>query len=91
MITAAKHTSNDTNGDGKYTPLLRKQKKKTKCAASEFVYLDNIDPRMRFNNSKDPIYYVFECLEKSSVSKLAIDFVTDTFFEITNFVSRVVR
>ena len=45
---------------------------------------------MRFNNARDPIYYVFDCIENRPVSTLAKEFVKDTFFEITNFVSKVV-
>ena len=56
----------------------------------DFKYLENKDRRMRFNNSQDPIYFVFDCIENRPVSTLAKEFVKDTFFEITNFVSRVV-
>ncbi len=56
----------------------------------DYCYLDKRDKRMRFNNSKDPIYYVFDCIENRPVSTLAKEFVKDTLFEITNFVSKVV-
>lgn len=56
----------------------------------EFKYLENKDRRMRFNNSQDPIYYVFDCIENRPVSTLAKEFVKDTIFEAMNFVSKVV-
>ena len=42
-------------------------------------------------NSKDPIYYVFDVIENRPIKTLAKEFVKDSFFEITNFVSKVVR
>ena len=45
---------------------------------------------MRFNNAKDPIYYIFDCVENRPVKTLAKEFVKDTFFDIANFVSKVV-
>ena len=59
-------------------------------APAEFNYLENKDRRMRFNNSKDPIYYVFDCIENRPVSTLAKEFVKDSFFGVVNFVSKVV-
>ena len=55
-----------------------------------FKYLENRDRRMRFNNSQDPIYYVFDCIENRPVSTLAKEFVKDSVFEVINFVSKVV-
>ena len=83
-------TSNNRQGNGKHAPILR-AKKAVKKEVQEFVYLDKVDTRMRFNGSKDPIYFAFEYLEKRSVSQLAGDFVKDSFYEIANFVSRVVK
>lgn len=59
-------------------------------AQKEFKYLENRDRRMRFNNSQDPIYVVFDCIENRPVSVLAKEFVKDSFFEVVNFVSKVV-
>lgn len=58
---------------------------------SSLDYLTKNDRRMRFNNAKDPIYFAFDYLENKSVSVLAKEFVKDTFFEIADFVSKVVR
>ncbi len=55
----------------------------------EFNYLEHKDKQMRFNNSRDPIYYVFECIENRPLKTLAKEFVKDTLFETINFVSRV--
>ena len=46
---------------------------------------------MRFNNARDPIYYVFDVLENRPIKTLAKEFVKDSFFEIANFVTKVVR
>lgn len=91
MIQPAIQTANDRGGNGKYKPLRRAKKQAAVKEVKEFTYLDKMDTRMRFNNSKDPIYSAFEYLENRSVAQLAGDFVQDTFFEIANFVSKVVR
>jgi len=83
-------TSNNRQGNGQHKPLAR-VKKAAEEEVQEFVYLDKIDSRMRFNNSKDPIYFAFEYLEKRTVAQLASDFVKDSLYEISNFVSRVVK
>ncbi len=57
----------------------------------EFQYLNKKDRRMRFNNAKDPIYYIFDHIDNRPVSALAKDFVKDSLFEITRFVSKVVK
>lgn len=57
----------------------------------DYNYLAQKDRRMRFNNSRDPIYYVFDVLENRPIKTLAKEFVKDTFFEAVNFVSKVVR
>jgi len=54
------------------------------------VYLTKNDRRMRFNNSKDPIYFLFDYVENKPVSVLAKEFVKDTYEDICNFVSKVV-
>lgn len=93
MIPTATGSKNDTNGNGQFGSLTRKTRRRKNFRGSsyeDFTYLDKKDKRMRFNNSKDPIYYVFDCLENRPVTTLAKEFVKDTFFEITNFVSKVV-
>lgn len=93
MLPTASESKNDTNGNGQFGTLIRKRTKRKSVKGfsyEDFTYLDKTDRRMRFNNSKDPIYYVFDCLENRPVSTLAKEFVKDTLFEITNFVSKVV-
>ncbi len=62
-----------------------------KKQVKEFSYFDNHDRRMRFNNSKDPIYYIFDCIENRPIKILAKEFVKDSVYDIMNFVSRVVN
>lgn len=69
------------------TMTRRASKRKS---AAEFEYLKAKDRRMRFNNSQDPIYYIFDCIENRPVSVLAKEFVKDSFFEVANFVSKVI-
>lgn len=84
--------ANPNNQFGTLTARKQNKRKKTaKFSIEDYCYLDKRDKRMRFNNAKDPIYYVFDCIENRPVSTLAKEFVKDTFFEITNFVSKVVR
>ncbi len=76
-----------TSGQAFGTMTRRSAKRKS---IEDFKYLENKDRRMRFNNSQDPIYYVFDCIENRPVSVLAKEFVKDTFFETVNFVSKIV-
>ena len=51
------------------------------------------DRRMRFRNSKDPIYIAFDYIDNQPLEKLAKDFfkdtVKDTMESIINFISKV--
>ena len=58
---------------------------------NEFQYLNKNDRRMRFNNAADPIYLAFDYIENIPVADLAKEFVKDSLFEITRFVSKVVK
>ena len=92
MITQATASNNERQGNGRFGVLRRNKKKSKKASKSqEFTYLDKHDLRMRFNGSKDPIYAAFDYLDKQSLTSLAGDFVKDTLFAITNFVSKTVR
>ena len=91
MLFVTTPTTNDKNGSGKYSTPRRRRVKKAKNP-NEFSYLrKNHDLTMQFNTSKDPIYTAFDYIENRSVGQLMGDFVKDSFFEITNFVSKVVR
>ena len=95
MLPTTTSSNNNTNGNGQFGSLLRK-KRTQKIVQEEFNiedynYLEQKDRRMRFNNSKDPIYYVFDVIENRPIKTLAKEFVKDSLFEAINFVSRVVR
>lgn len=92
MLSAATPTFNEKQGSGRYRPLRkRKNKKSQEEIDNEFNYLSATDSRMRFNNSRDPIYFAFEYLDNRSLPQLMNDFIQDSFFEITNFVSKVIK
>lgn len=82
------------NKKGQFGTLV-KPKVDIKTVTSEnledYTFIGQKDRRMRFNNSKDPIFYVFDCIENRPVQTLAKEFVKDSFFEIANFVTKVVR
>lgn len=94
MIPSTTASGNNTSGNGQFGSLLRKRNQNSALAdfdIEDFEYINKKDKRMRFNNSKDPIYYVFDVIENRPIKTLAKEFVKDSFFEITNFVSKVVR
>jgi hypothetical protein len=74
----------------KFGTLVAKRNKKNNAEfdISTHKYIGKQDRRMRFNSAKDPIYYIFDCIESRPVTTLAKEFVKDTFFDIANFVSR---
>lgn len=90
MIFATTPTTNEKNGNGKYSGLRRRKKKKgsSEAKTNEFRYLRNSqDLTMRFANSQDPIYFAFECIENRSVMQLMSDFIKDSVFEVKNLFS----
>lgn len=94
MLQTTAESNNNTSGNGQFGSLTRRRKQNTESKEfniEDYNYLAQKDRRMRFNNSKDPIYYVFDVIENRPISTLAKEFVKDSFFEITNFVSKVVR
>ncbi len=91
-LLATKPANNEKNGNGKYRPLRKRKVKKSKKDSNKFSYLKHsTDITMRFNNSRDPIYFAFEYLEERTVPQLMGDFIKDSFFEITNFVSKAIK
>jgi len=52
-------------------------------------FIGKKDKRMRFNNAQDPIYYAFNVLDERSLGDLMKDFINDTIFEVSNFVSKI--
>lgn len=95
MLPTTAESNNNTGGNGQFGSLLRKRKTNPRDVDSfnleDYEYLTQKDKRMRFNNSKDPIYYVFDVIENRPIKTLAKEFVKDSFFEVANFVSQVVR
>lgn len=84
--------------NGQFGTLVRSQNTKkvnpkeiTSENLEDYTFIGKKDRRMRFNNAKDPIYYVFDCIENRPIKTLAKEFVRDSFFEAVNFVSKVVR
>lgn len=82
-----------TKANNKFGTLTKRTKKveNKEFNIEDYNYLAQKDKRMRFNTSKDPIYYVFDVIENRPISTLAKEFVKDSFFEAVNFVSQVVR
>ena len=48
------------------------------------------DRRMRFRNSKDPIYIAFDFLDRQPIEKLAKEFVKDTIKDTMNNVMKFI-
>lgn len=94
MLPTTSELNNNTSGNGQFGSLLRNRNKKQtenkEFSIEDFEYLAHKDRRMRFNNSKDPIYYVFDVIENRPIKTLAKEFVKDTFFDTIKFVSKVV-
>ena len=82
-----------TKANNKFGTLTKRTKKveDKEFNIEDYNYLAQKDKRMRFNTSKDPIYYVFDVIENRPISTLAKEFVKDSFFDAVNFVSQVVR
>ncbi len=93
MLPTTGELNNNTGGNGQFGSLLRKKRAALthEFNIEDYNYLEKKDRRMRFNNSKDPIYFVFDCIENRPIKTLAKEFVRDSFFDIANFVSKVVR
>lgn len=84
--------SPDTKKFGSITAQRRNKKKNNaEFDLETYKFIGKNDRRMRFNNSKDPIYYIFDCVENRPLQTLAKEFVKDTFFDIANFVSKVTK
>lgn len=82
MATATENTFGSLTTQGR--------KKRSRKQAEMANILERKDRRMRFNNSKDPIYYVFDCIENRPIKTLAKEFVKDSFRDVVNFVSMAI-
>ena len=93
MLPTTTASNNNTGGNGQFGSLLRRRKNiniDSEFNIEDYNYLEKKDKRMRFNNSKDPIYFVFDVIENRPIKTLAKEFVKDSFFEAVNFVSKVI-
>lgn len=80
-----------TATENKFGTLTTQNRKKRSRKAAEMAnILERKDKRMRFNNSKDPIYYVFDCIENRPIPTLAKEFVKDSVRDVINFVSTAI-
>ncbi len=82
MATATENTFGSLTTQGR--------KKRTQRAGQMANILERKDKRMRFNNSKDPIFYVFDCIENRPIPTLAKEFVKDSVRDVINFVSMAI-
>ena len=85
-INPAGDARNNRGGNGQFRPLLRKDQQENRLQAN-LAILDKKDIRMRFKNSRDPLYIAFDYIDKRPVQELAVEFVKDSLFDIVNFIS----
>mgnify|MGYP005779536249 FL=1 len=81
-ISAMTQMNNNRGGNGQFRPMARRPKQ----LETALTAIDKKDIRMRFRNSRDPIYIAFDYLHKRPVQELAVDFVKDSIYEIMNFI-----
>lgn len=98
MLPTTAESNNNTSGNGQFGSLTRRRRNRrqqgekfiTSANLEDYTFIGTTDKRMRFNNSKDPIYYVFDVIENRPVHKLAKEFVKDIFKDTCHFVSGIV-
>lgn len=84
-INTAMTAENNRGGSGRgYVPM-----RQGKNGNKKYVPNYKKDARMRFKNSKDPVYVAFDFIDNQSISQLAVDFVKDSIFDIMQFVNNV--
>lgn len=84
-------TTNKQNSNRKFGTLTAKNKQNKEFNIEDYNFLTQKDRRMRFNTSKDPIYYVFDVIENRPIPTLAKEFVRDSFKDLASCITRVVR
>ena len=85
-INPAGNSQNNRGGNGQFRPLLKKAQQENRLQAN-LAIIDKKDLRMRFKNSRDPLYIAFDYIDNRPVQELAMDFVKDSLFDIVNFIS----
>ncbi|MBQ8634717.1 hypothetical protein IJ425_01010 [bacterium] len=53
--------------------------------------IDNRNIRCRFKSTEDPIKYVFDSFDNTSLKVLARDFVKEGFSDIVSFVTNIIN
>ena len=93
MILAPTTMQNNRGGNGRYTPLRRTSAPTAEMNDAQMqAAIDRLnalnDQRMRFKNSRDPIYVAFDYMQRQSVKSLAKEFVKDIINEGLSFISQ---
>jgi len=57
----------------------------------QLYYLNKKDRQMRFNNSGDPIYAIFDKIDERPLSKIAKDFVKELKDDSIRFISTLLK
>ena len=78
------------SAENKFGSITKKTTGNIEFDVEECKYIGQKDRRMRFNNAKDPIYYIFDVIENRPVKTLAKEFVKDSILDVISFVSKVV-
>ena len=79
-----------TATENNFGSLTTQTRRRSRKHAEMVNILERKDKRMRFNNSKDPIYYVFDCIENRPIKTLAKEFVKDSIRDVISFVSTAI-
>ena len=87
MILPPTSMQNNRGGNGRYTPVRKKKTEKEPELNIDTLNLLN-DPRMRFKNSRDPVFIAFEHMERQSIKRLAQDFVKEIISDTVAFISK---
>mgnify|MGYP003308102631 CR=1 FL=1 len=83
-IAAAQNMENNRGGSGRgYMPMRRPTPKKGKYQPHY-----SKDARMRFKNSRDPIFVAFDHIEKQSPLKLTKDLIKDSIEDSINTIGK---
>ena len=87
-VSAPMTAENNRGGSGRgYMPMRGRKQGQGRNGKSTPNYRK--DARMRFKNSKDPVYVAFDFIDNQPLSQLAVDFVKDSLFDIMHFVNNV--
>ncbi len=87
-VSAPMTAENNRGGNGRgYMPMRRRGGQGGRNASTPNY---RKDARMRFKNSKDPVFVAFDYIDNQTIPELAADFVKDAVFDIMQFVNNVV-